>query len=771
MVDSVPSDLKSCCASQAAVKPVFSSSGCCSKKDDKPETHKHHHGYTHDNPKTSPQGRSFQVIGMCCAEEVTMLKAQIGPLVGGADYLGFDLLNGRMVVLDGAKAISDAALIDAVDKTGLSATKWDKETADQERSVQLSRLKLFTLGSALAWLGGLLFHLFEKDGGGLLSLFAGHEGNAMPLIEMAFYVSAAVLGARYVAPKAFFSIRRLSPDMNLLMMVAVVGAMVIGEFFEAATVALLFALSLTLEAWSVGRARTAISALLSLAPQQALKLEADGSERLVPAEQILPGDSFIIRGGDRVPLDGLILSGRSALDQAPITGESIPVAKEEGDEIFAGTINGDGSLTVQATKAAHDTVLSRIITMVQDSHSKRADVEQWVERFAKIYTPVVMVLALLVFLLPPLVLGGQWADWFYNALVLLVIACPCALVISTPVAIVAALTASARHGVLVKGGGFMELPAKLEAIALDKTGTLTRGEPEVQDLIAFGLAHARELLQIAASLEAHSSHPLARAILAKAKQDGLILARVDEVQALPGRGVQGLIDGRAYWLGSPRYGNEKGLMTPMIEDMIADLQAKGQTAIVVGHEDGIMGLLALADAIRDDARNVIDALHAQGVKTIAMLTGDNEQTAKAVARSVGIDQVYANLLPEQKVDAIEALMADHKVVAMVGDGVNDAPAMARASFGIAMGAVGSDAAIETADMALMSDDIGKLPWMIGQSRRTLGIIKQNILFSLVIKAVFVSLTLSGLASMWGAIVADVGTSLLVVGNALRLLRH
>ncbi len=700
-----------------------------------------------------------------------MLKSQVGPVVGGAEHLGFDLLNGRMIVLESANGVSDTSVIDAINKTGLSGAIWEDGAASKERDQQFSRLKLFTIGSSIAWISGLLFHLFESDTGGILGLFAGHESNPMPALEIGLYVIAVILGARYVAPKAVYAVRRLSPDMNLLMTIAIIGAMIIGEFFEAATVAFLFALSLTLEAWSVGRARNAISSLLSLAPQQALKLETDGSERLVPAEQIAIGDQFILRGGDRIPLDGAVLSGRSSVNQAPITGESIPVSKEEGDEVFAGTINGDGSLTIRATKVARDTVLSRIITMVQDAHSKRADVEQWVEKFAKIYTPIVMAMALLVFLLPPLILGGTWSDWFYNALVLLVIACPCALVISTPVAIVAALAAAAKHGVLVKGGSFIELPARLEAIALDKTGTLTRGEPEVRSIVAFDVIDDDRLLAIAASLEARSSHPLALAILDKAKSENISFAQPLEAEINPGRGVSGIIEGINYWLGSPRYAKEKDLMSPAVVAMLSKLEAKGQTAVLVGSDTALLGIISLADAIRDDANDVISALHAHGVTTIAMLTGDNEQTAQAVAKEVGIDKIYANLLPAQKVEAIEALMKEHEVVAMVGDGVNDAPAMARASFGIAMGAIGSDAAIETADMALMSDDIAKLPWMVGHSRRALGIIKQNIIFSLIVKVIFVTLTMLGIATMWGAIVADVGTSLLVVSNALRLLKR
>ena len=558
--------------------------------------------------------------------------------------------------------------------------------------------------------------------------------------------------------------------MNLLMIVAVTGAIILGEFFEAATVAFFFALSLALESWSVGRARNAVSALLDLAPSTARVIRPDGTETDIPAAEVSVGDRFIVRGGDRIALDGEVVAGHGDVDQAPITGESALVAKEAGDDVYAGTINGVGTLTIRATKPASDTVLSKIIRMVGDAHSQRAEVEQWVTRFARVYTPIVMALALLIAVVPPLLFVGAWSYWFYNALVLLVIACPCALVISTPVSIVASLASSARNGVLIKGGAYVEAPSRLMALAMDKTGTITMGEPEVAALHPMDGIAKQELLSTAIALEARSSHPLARAILARGEQDDIRQAVASDTRTVPGRGVEGWMQDKPVWLGSDRFATEKGFGEAIPRDLLEQIETAGSTMVVVGSGDRLLGVIELRDRIRADARDVVARLHAQGVQKIVMLTGDNARTARAVASEVGIDEVRAELLPEDKVTAIEELVARYDVVAMIGDGVNDAPAMARAHFAIAMGAMGSDAAIETADIALMTDDIGKVPWLIGHSRRTMTIIRQNIAFALATKALFVGLTAFGLATMWGAIAADVGVSLLVVANALRLLR-
>jgi Cd2+/Zn2+-exporting ATPase len=712
-------------------------------------------------------GRSFQVNGLDCAEEVAILNRVVGPVVGGAEHLAFDVINGRMTVLETANPASDDKIIKVVAGTGMGAKPWNADRAEADRAVHLKRQARFTAASCGFWAAGFLWHIVETGMGGALGLFAGHGEAPIPLAEAGLFGLAIIFGVWLVAPKAWSSARRLSPDMNLLMVVAVAGAVGLGEYFEAATVAFFFALSLYLESWSVGRARNAVASLLDLAPATARVIRSDGSEADVPAAEVVVGDRFVVRGGDRIPLDGEVTDGAGAVDQAPITGESALVPKEAGDEVYAGTINGDGTLTVRATKPASDSTLAKIIRMVGDAHSRRAPVEQWVSKFARIYTPIVMVAAVAITLLPPILLGGAWNYWFYNALVLLVIACPCALVISTPVSIVAALTASARTGMLIKGGAYVEAPGRTTALALDKTGTITEGKPEVAAVHPLGGTPEADLVAVAASLEARSSHPLAQAILAHAGKD---VTAAEDTRNVPGRGLEGRFDGRNVWLGSDRFAAEKGFGAAIPADLRDRIEGAGATMVAVGDDSGVLGLLELRDRIRPDARGIVAQLHKQGVKKVVMLTGDNERTARAVAAEVDIDEVRAELLPEDKVSAIEELVTTYDMVAMIGDGVNDAPAMARAHYGIAMGAVGSDAAIETADIALMTDDIGKVPWLIGHSRRTMSIIHQNIGVSLATKAVFVGLTAFGMASMWGAIAADVGVSLLVVANALRLLR-
>ena len=751
------------------------------------DTHRHDHtddthapvdsccggsGASGDNalpPPPPSAGRSYQVSGLDCAEEVAILNKVVGPKIGGAEHLAFDVINGRMTILDGARRVTDDEVAELVASTGMTAKLWDAENASEDQVAHLARQRLFTALSGGFWAAGFIWHLIETGLGGAVGIFSGHGDAPMPLVEIGFFAAAILFGVWLVAPKAWSSARRVSPDMNLLMVVAVVGAIALGEFFEAATVAFFFSLSLYLESWSVGRARNAVSALLDLAPPTARIVRDDGSEADVPAAEVIVGDRFVVRGGDRIPLDGEVTEGAGAVDQAPITGESALVPKETGDEVYAGTINGEGTLTVRATKAALDTVLAKIIRMVGDAHARRAPVEQWVAKFARIYTPIVMVLAIAIAVLPPLVMGGAWDYWFYNALVLLVIACPCALVISTPVSIVAALTASARAGVLIKGGAYVEAPGRTTALAMDKTGTITMGEPEVAAVHPLNGASAQELMTLAASLEARSSHPLARAILTRAEIDGVGISPAEDTRTVPGRGLEGRAGGKSIWLGSDRFAEEKGFGGAIPTDLRDRIENAGSTLVAVGDEAGVTGILELRDRIRPDARTVVARLHTQGVKTVIMLTGDNERTARAVAAEVGIDEVRAELLPEDKVTAIEELVETHDMVAMIGDGVNDAPAMARAHYAIAMGAVGSDAAIETADIALMTDDIGKVPWLIDHSRRAMSIIRQNIGISLATKALFVGLTAFGMASMWGAIAADVGVSLLVVANALRLL--
>ncbi len=751
-----------------------------------------------NNPPTEPGNPAipkmdFKIQGMDCAEEVAVLKRELGPLVGGEEKLAFDILNRKMTVAPGATSISREVVVEAVGRTGMRAEEWRDETAAAEPDEFWQRRgrTVLTAVSGLFTAAGFGLHAWLADG---IAAALGSEGmgisHGVPLAARILYGVAVIAGVWQILPKAWFAARRLRPDMNLLMTVAVAGAIGIGEWFEAATVAFLFAVSLTLESWSVGRARRAVAKLMDLAPPTARLKRADGTEQDVHPDEVSVGAVFVVRPGERIALDGRVVAGTSEVNQAPITGESVPVLKgvernsfrfEEGrngmnsvlhhtdDQVFAGTINGDGALQIECTKPATDTTLARIIRMVGEAQSRRAPSEQWVEKFARVYTPAVMGLALAVLLIPPLAFGGEWQTWLYRSLVLLVIACPCALVISTPVSIVAALAAAARNGVLVKGGMYIEAPAHLKAIALDKTGTLTEGNPAVVEVVPMSGHDERELLERVAALESRSDHPLAQAIVSFAKQRGVAFSPADDFQIIQGKGATARFDGKMYWLGSHRYLEERGQETADVHERLEALSRAGRTVVVIGKDEHVCGFIALADAVRPAARPSLEALRGAGIEHLVMLTGDNRGTADTIARETGVDEVHAELLPADKVTVVESLVAKFGSVAMVGDGVNDAPAMARATLGIAMSAVGSDAAIETADIALMSDDLSKLPWLIQHSRRTLAIIRQNIAFSLFVKALFVVLTFAGFASLWAAIAADTGASLLVIFNGLRLL--
>jgi Zn2+/Cd2+-exporting ATPase len=715
------------------------------------------------------QRRVFKVRGMDCAEEVAVLKDVVGPVVGGAVRLSFDILNGRMTVAAEAAA-DDFQVTTAVAKTGMQAERWNEHGRD-ERPDDGRRLRTtLTVISGALTLGAFATHAALAGGVGAA---LGSEGAGLasdvPLRSRLMYGIAIVCGAWFVAPKAWFAVRRLRPDMNLLMTIAVVGAVLIGEWFEAATVSFLFALSLALEAWSVSRARHAVAALMALSPSVVRVLEAGGVVERAPAD-VAVGTPFSVRPGDKVPLDGRVLRGTSEVNQAPITGESVPVLKQTGDAVFAGSINGDGALDVESTKPAGDTTLAHIVRLVGEAQSQRSPSEMWVERFARIYTPSVFVAAIAVALLPPLLFAASSSDWTYRALVLLVIGCPCALVISTPVTVVAALASAARNGILIKGGVFVEAPARLQAIALDKTGTLTTGRPTVIEVLPLPDHTEEQLLSRAAGLEVHADHPLARAIVEHAHGRNVPLTAVVDLRVFPGKGAQGQIDGRDYWLGSHRYLEERTRETPELHEAIERRSRAGQTVVVVGSDHHACGLIALADAVRPESADAIRQLKRLGIKPVVMLTGDNRPTAEVIAAHAGVDEVRADLLPEDKVSVIADLVSRHGMTAMVGDGINDAPALARASIGIAMGVAGSDAAIETADIALLADDLRKIPWLIRHSRRVVAIIRQNITLSLAVKALFVLLTFAGHASLWAAIAADMGVTLVVVANALRLLR-
>ena len=706
---------------------------------------------------------SFRIDGMCCAEEINALKRTVGPVVGGEEQLSFNLLSGKMTVAAGNAAASE--IEQAVRRAGLAASPWTDEPAPESRWQRHGATTLCAL-SGLSTAAGLWLHALSA--GSLLTALAAEQ---VPATAATAYLLAIVTGIGFVVPKAWTALRSLRPDMNLLMTIAVVGALLIGEWLEAASVAFLFALALRLETWSVGRARHAIEALLELKPETARVRDPESGEVLEQGVDEVPvGSIVLVRPAERVPLDGTVIGGESAIDQSPITGESVPVAKGEGDDVFAGTVNGEGAIELRSTRVASQSTLAHIVRLVEEAGAKRAPSERWVDRFARRYTPAVMALALVLALTPPLLLGQPWQTWIYNALVLLVIACPCALVISTPVSIVAGLASAARAGVLIKGGAFLEAPAEWKAVAFDKTGTLTVGEPRVHAVLPRVGQSERELLGHAAALEAESTHPLARAINEAAVQHRAPLGLATELKVYPGRGAEGVIDGRTFWIGSHRFMVEREVDSAELRELADELEQSGHSVVAVGCEDEVCGLLGIADELRAEAPDALARLRSEGVEVLVMLTGDNRRTAERIAQIAGLGDYRAELLPEDKVEAVALLGSQHGSVAMVGDGINDAPALAASSCGIAMGAAGTDVAIETADIALMADDLSRLPWLVRHSKRTLQIVRANIAFALAIKAIFVALALIGVATLWMAIAADMGASLLVIGNGLRLLR-
>lgn len=719
------------------------------------------------------QKMQFKIAGMDCAEEVSVLKKELGPLVGGESRLSFDLLNEVMTVAGTEANLTLDMVQSAVARTGMKAVPWREglqlETVQDSFFERWGRL-LLTVCSGIFTFAGFVTHWQLT---GHLQEALGSEGmgisHQVPIAARILYGLGIIAGAWLVIPRALLAVRRFQPDMNLLMMVAVAGAAGLGDWLEAATVAFLFSVSLLLEKWSVGHARRAVERLLDLTPPLARLLQADGQQIELTPEEIPVGATLLVKPGERFPLDGRVTQGSSFVNQAPMTGESLPVSKSPGDTVFAGTINGDGALEMISTKTAGTTTLAHLIQMVSQAQSRRSHSEQWVEKFARIYTPTVLLIAIALCVIPPLVFGGAWHDWFYRSLVLLVIACPCALVISTPVSIVAAIAAAARQGVLIKGGAFVELPGRVRAMAFDKTGTLTRGTPVVVSVTPLNGHSEEELVARIASLEAHSEHPLGEAIVKYSRERQISVQPVEDYQVVPGKGATGRFDGRTFWLGSRRLLQERGQETTEIRDRLDAMSRDGATVVAVGNDDHLCGFVGLADTVRSNASEAVEQLRTLGVDRLVMLTGDHASSARFIGQSCGIDEIQSELLPADKVTSIEKLVSQFETVAMIGDGVNDAPAMARASLGIAMGAAGSDTALETADIALMSDDLSRLPWLIAHSRRAQAIIRNNIIFALGIKILFALMTLFGIASLWSAIAADMGASLLVIFNGLRLL--
>ncbi|ASV68371.1 MULTISPECIES: heavy metal translocating P-type ATPase [Cytobacillus] len=591
-------------------------------------------------------------------------------------------------------------------------------------------------------------------------------------LTVSMFLFSIIIGGLDLLKIGVKNLIKLDFDMKTLMTVAVIGGAIIGEWGEVAVVVILFAISEELERYSMEKARQSIRSLMRIAPKKAI-IRRSGIEQVVSVEEILVGDIMLVKPGQKIAMDGMIVKGISSINQASITGESIPVEKGIDDEVFAGTLNQDGYLEVKITKLVGDTTIAKIIHLVEEAQGEKAPAQAFIDRFARYYTPVIMLIAVLIAIIPPLFLDGSWESWVYQALAVLVVGCPCALVISTPIALVSAIGNAARHGVLIKGGIYLEELSHIQTVAFDKTGTLTRGEPVVTDFnVHDDEKESDEWLRMIASIEKLSQHPLASAVIHLADEKGLKDKDIEvtDFASLTGKGVQAKINGEKYYIGNPQLFTQLQVMPDTIGEMIGRQQSEGKTVIVFGTAKRILVTMAIADEIRQISKAVVEKLHQLGMKQTVMLTGDHHKAASRIGELAGVSKVYAELLPEEKLALVKRLQKESGHVAMVGDGVNDAPALASAQVGIAMGGAGTDAALETADIALMGDDLSKLPFAIKLSRKTMRIIKGNITFSLTIKLIALLLVVPSWLTLWIAIVADIGATLIVALNSMRLMK-
>ena len=706
---------------------------------------------TEKKAATEQGAAAFQVKGITCLDCAQKFEKAIGALPG--------VTNVSLNTMTGKLMITGQVDLERIRRLGLEENytiypkdgQEDRASYHQSEQVDWEFRRTILSGLFLIFAYGL-----EKLGG-IMGFF------------LILYFIAAVLGGWGNFRKAARALPRANFNMSVLMSVAVVGAMIIGEYEEGASVAFLFAISEMLESWTMDKARRSIRELMDIAPKAA-RIRRNGLEADLSVEEIRVGDVMMIRPSEKIAMDGTIVKGESSVNQAAITGESMPVEKGPGAGVFAGTLNINGALEVEVTKLVQDTTIAKIIHMVEEAQSRRAPSQAFVERFAAVYTPIVLVLAVGIALIPPLFSGLEWAPWIYRGLALLVVACPCALVVSTPVAIVSAISVAAQNGVLIKGGIHLEEAGSLIAIAFDKTGTLTKGTPAITDIIPLNGVSEVMLLKIAASLEARSEHPLAAAIVKAAKEHKLDFFAAEDFSSLAGRGAQATVNGETMYIGNPRLFSELAISAKTIAVQVERLQDEGKTVMLVGTGEKFFGMIAVADEVRADSAKTIADLKQAGIRHVIMLTGDNAATAKSIAAKVGSDEFRAELLPQDKVAAIEELLKNHGKVAMVGDGINDAPAMAMATVGIAMGGAGTDTALETADIVLMADDLSKLSFTMHVSRAAMSIIRQNITFSLTIKLIAVLAVFPGWLTLWLAIMADMGASILVTLNSLRLLQ-
>ncbi len=719
----------------------------------------------------SPTRAIYRIMNMDCPMEETLIRKKLGNMPG-ITGLEFNLMQRVLTVshtLPSTAPIEEA--LTSIDMNpepvGQQCATLGAQDANCPPAPQIPWGRMAVAGTLAA--ASEAFELFGEwnvnpFGIDLHSLTIGGFA-AAEMLPMVLALTAILVGGLGTYRKGWIAIKNFNLNINALMSVAVTGAVIIGQYPEAAMVMVLFGVAEAIEAKALDHARNAIKKLMDLAPQKATVQAADGSWQETEIRHIAVDSRVRVRPGERVALDGLVLSGQSAVNQAPITGESMPVEKGVGDTVYAGSINESGSFEFKVTAGADNSTLARIIHAVQEAQGRRAPIQRFVDQFAAVYTPAIFLAALLTAIIPPLLLGGSWSEWVYTALVILVIGCPCALVLSTPVSIVSGMAAATRHGILIKGGAYLEQGRKLRCLALDKTGTITNGKPRQTDFIKTSGMTASETAVLAAGLAARSDHPVSRAIAENAAENKVNLPEVSDFAAIPGRGVSGVINGHKWYLGNHRLVEELKKCSTGLEETIFSLEKQGKSVVALINDAGVQGLFAVADTLKHSSIEAIKELKKLGVRTV-MLTGDNEHTARVIAEQAGVDEFKGNLLPEHKLAEIEVL-AKYGKVGMAGDGINDAPALARADVGFAMGAAGADTAIETADVALMDDDLGKIPRFINLSKATYAILAQNIALALGIKALFFALALTGQATMWMAVFADMGTSLMVVANGLR----
>lgn len=691
--------------------------------------------------------KTYRVVSFSCASCASTFEQNVADLPGVREvHVNFP---ASKVTVDGPVSVADLEKAGAFDRLAIYDEDDEIPMADHSfwKSNEMWRTLVAFLLIVMAW----------------------SISKTIPLeaISKIIYGFAIVLGGYTLLWQGLKNLVRFRFDMNTLMTVAIIGAACIGEWGEGAVVVFLFAISEALEASSMDRARRSLSSLMDIAPKEADVLK-NGELVRMHVRDVRPGDIFVVKPGQNIALDGRVKTGHSSVNQASITGESMPVGKEPGDEVFSGTLNEEGLLHIQATKDYQDTTLAKIIHLVEKAQEERAPAQAFVDRFAQVYTPLIMLLAIGLAIVPPLFFAGDWSAWLYRGLTVLVVGCPCALVISTPVAVVTAIGNAAKHGVLIKGGVHMERMGKLRVIAFDKTGTLTRGVPQVTHVIGYAGNNNDEILRYAAAIEQGTNHPLARSIVNEAVKLRLSLPDANEFVTITGKGAQANIDGSTYMIGSPQlFAN---VLNDETKDDIEEAQQAGQTVMMLGTEKKLMGLITVSDEIRQSSRQTISELHKLGIGHTVMLTGDHEGTARVIANKSKVSEVHAELLPQEKLAWVQQLKMKYGKTAMIGDGMNDAPALAAADIGIAMGGAGTDSALEAADIVLMSDDLSKLPYTVRLSRKALSIIRGNIAFSLGIKALALLLILPGWLTLWMAIFADMGATLIVTLNALRLLR-